>query len=193
MDPYVVLGVSQDASVDEVRSAWKNRARKIHPDAGGSVADMQQLNGALHQVLADIRQRTENAAINSVRPQSSFVQESASNTKKSDTVKRHWSRSSRDVSSFTIDCLPVEACEALLLTVSWHGVVAIDDPPYLVEAVLSEPFQCWVRFDIVPEAGASTVSVSVATPDGFPAISSEDVRDLFVSSLNELDWSELAT
>ncbi|WP_296762599.1 TerB family tellurite resistance protein [Sediminimonas sp.] len=32
-DPYAVLGVSRDASADEVRRAWKQLVRESHPDA----------------------------------------------------------------------------------------------------------------------------------------------------------------
>jgi DnaJ like chaperone protein len=32
-DPYDVLGVSRDASVDEIRNAWRQLVRETHPDA----------------------------------------------------------------------------------------------------------------------------------------------------------------
>lgn len=40
MNYYVLLGVPQDADVDEIRSAFRALARRYHPDAGeGSSAD----------------------------------------------------------------------------------------------------------------------------------------------------------
>ena len=41
--------------------------------------------------------------------------------------------------SFTIDLLPVEAFEALLVVTSWIGEVLVDDPPYVLEVHLTEP------------------------------------------------------
>ena len=35
-DPYDVLGVSKDADITEIRKAYKNLARKLHPDKVGS-------------------------------------------------------------------------------------------------------------------------------------------------------------
>lgn len=44
-----VLGVSQDASQEEIRSAYRSLAAKHHPDAGGSHEEMQRINAAYEQ------------------------------------------------------------------------------------------------------------------------------------------------
>lgn len=35
-DPYDVLGVSPDTSIDEIRLAYRSRMRALHPDRGGA-------------------------------------------------------------------------------------------------------------------------------------------------------------
>jgi len=53
---YDVLGVSRLASVEEVRAAYRARARAHHPDAGGDPAAMRRLNAAW-RVLGDPARR----------------------------------------------------------------------------------------------------------------------------------------
>jgi hypothetical protein len=99
---------------------------------------------------------------------------------------RHWrGRAQQDVPSFVIDALPAEAFEALLIVASWIGEVLVDDPPYALEVHLLEPSPCWCRLDLVPDAGASTVSLTVASIDGIPAPLLDDVRDVWVANLNK--------
>ncbi|MFZ8876254.1 MAG: J domain-containing protein [Ilumatobacteraceae bacterium] len=53
-DHYRVLGVSPSASGEEIRSAYRREARRLHPDSAGSAssADMARLNEA-YRVLSD--------------------------------------------------------------------------------------------------------------------------------------------
>ena len=53
---------------------------------------------------------------------------------------------------------------------------------------MTDPFECWCRFDIVPDAGASTVSLTVGSWAGSPVAPVEQVRDVWVDVLNRLDW-----
>ena len=103
-----------------------------------------------------------------------------------ETRPRTRSRVAHDHPSFTIDALPVEAFEALLIVTSWIGETLVDDPPYLLEVHLYEPTECWCRLDLVPDAGSSTVSITVAGVEGGPAPDIEDVRDVWVAHLNQL-------
>lgn len=91
-----------------------------------------------------------------------------------------------DMPSFVIEALPVEAYEALLVVASWIGEVLVDDPPYLLEVHLTEPAPCWCRLDLVPDAGSSTVSLTVAPVEATGAPPVDDVRDVWVANLNRL-------
>jgi len=57
-DPYQVLGVSPDASDDEIRRAYHARARRLHPDVVGEAGldEMRELNQAWF-VLKDAERR----------------------------------------------------------------------------------------------------------------------------------------
>ncbi|XOQ44398.1 MAG: DnaJ domain-containing protein [Clostridium sp.] len=67
-DPYKVLGVSPNATDDEIKAAYRELAKKYHPDhyAGSPLADlasekMKEINEAYDQIVAERRQR-KNAA-----------------------------------------------------------------------------------------------------------------------------------
>lgn len=46
LDPFFILGVSPDATKDEVEKAYKKKARAAHPDVGGENKDMVLINAA---------------------------------------------------------------------------------------------------------------------------------------------------
>jgi curved DNA-binding protein CbpA len=52
LDPYDELGVDRDANAPEIKSAFKRRAKKTHPDKGGSVDAFQRARLAL-TILTD--------------------------------------------------------------------------------------------------------------------------------------------
>ncbi|MBI1279499.1 MAG: DnaJ domain-containing protein [Anaerolineaceae bacterium] len=52
---YAVLGISMDAEEEDVKTAYRNLARKIHPDvnkAPDATAQMQALNEAYRRLMA---------------------------------------------------------------------------------------------------------------------------------------------
>ena len=67
-DPYVVLGVNRNAGDDEIKTAYRNLARKYHPDNYAQTPDlaavaqkkMQEINEAYDII---VKQRKENGSI----------------------------------------------------------------------------------------------------------------------------------
>lgn len=162
-DPFTVLGLTPEATLDEVRLARRRLAAQFHPDRGGSAAKMGEINAAFDRAVAEITNRPPAPP---PKPRQRGVQQ--------------------DAPSFTIDCLPAEAFEALLVVTSWMGELLVDDPPYALEVHLTEPGSCWCRLDLVPDAGSSTVTLTVASVGEEPAPDVEVVRDAWVANLNRL-------
>lgn len=169
MSPYEVLGVTPDATLDELAAARRRRALTLHPDVGGDETAMQALNQAYEDAVAQL----------SAPPPVEPPPPSARRRRTTRGVEY-------DSPSFTIDVLPAEAFDALLVVCSWMGEVLVDDPPYVLEAFLQDPSPCWCRLDLVPDAGATTVSLMVAGVDDAPTPDPESVRDEWVANLNRL-------
>jgi len=56
VDLYEVLGIDRSASADDIRAAYRQRARETHPDAGGQPGEFQAVQAAW-EVLGDPEQR----------------------------------------------------------------------------------------------------------------------------------------
>ena len=54
MNPYKVLNVEENASIHEIKAAYKQSARKYHPDLGGCHFKMSQVNLAYEQINREI-------------------------------------------------------------------------------------------------------------------------------------------
>ena len=57
-DYYQILGVSRDASQDEIKKAYYKLAHKHHPDKGGEEKKFKEINEA-YQTLSDKEKRTQ--------------------------------------------------------------------------------------------------------------------------------------
>ena len=88
--------------------------------------------------------------------------------------------------SFVIEAMPAVAFEALVVVTSWIGETVVDEPPYQLDTLLTDPLRCWCRLELVPDAGATTVSLTIAALADEPLPDIDDVRDLWVASLNRL-------
>jgi hypothetical protein len=173
-DARRLLGLASDADADAVQVARRRLAKRIHPDVrGGDAEAMRLLNEAVEIVLAQLGRRPAD--------DSSTTAAQSSAGRPASTA-----RIDHDVASFVIEALPAVAFEALLVVTSWIGEVVVDEPPYQLDVLLLDPLRCWCRLDLVPDAGASTVSLTIAAlPDeALPDI--DDVRDLWVAALNHL-------
>lgn len=177
-DPYQVLGVTADATLEELTAARRRLAMRLHPDVGGDADAMQDVNRAFDEAVR---------LLEAPRPTPPASPSAPAATEPSPRRQR-WLRGVQyDQPSFTIDVLPVEAFEALLVVCSWMGEVLVDDPPYVLETFLHDPEPCWCRLDLVPDAGATTVSLMVAGVDGAPTPDPELVRDEWIANLNRLN------
>jgi len=177
-----VLGLTAEATIDEVDAARRMLAKSAHPDVGGSVADMQLVNAAADEASRRVRARHA--------PPPSRSSPSRSSPSRPSTAPLE-----RDHPSFTIEARRAEAFEALLLVAAALGDLIDDDPPNALEVALAEPLRGWCRLDLVPDAGATTVSLTlVGEPVGGhssvdpPPV--ETVRDAWIVGLNELDWDD---
>jgi hypothetical protein len=177
-DPFAVLGLTFDASLDEVRAARRRLALTLHPDVGGDPAAMRRLNEAFEMAVAHLTGRRP-LPVGDDTPAPPPPQHPPARQRSRFGLQR-------DEPSFTMNVLPVEAFEALLVATSWIGEVLVDEPPYVLEVFLREPSPCWCRLDLVPDAGGSTVTLTVARVGDEPAPDVEAVRDVWVAHLNEL-------
>ena len=183
-DPFRQLGLNVHASAAEVRQARRDLAKEHHPDAGGDPDLMRVINvaaGAALRILADPPEPV------SAEPLMSKSDAATSSAEQPDDVGM-----THDVPSFTVEALPVETFDALLVVTSWIGEVIDEEPPYRLDVLIhvqnGVKFPCWCRLELVPDAGASTVSIGVGSYDDQPTPSITVLRDLWVAQLNCYDW-----
>jgi hypothetical protein len=176
-DAFAVLGVSRAATLDEVRAARRKLALELHPDRATGNPDaerrMREVNVAFDQAVKLIRGERDTAP--------------AAREPEPPPVRRV-ARISTDVASFVIDCMRPEAFERLFIVSHWVGEPLYADPPGLLEVHLQEPSPCFCRLELMPEAGATMVSITVATiePWWMAAPDTDAVRDLYVLMVNQL-------
>ncbi|MGA1671934.1 MAG: J domain-containing protein [Ilumatobacteraceae bacterium] len=188
-DCFEILGLdAEQADVDDVVRARRRLAAQFHPDRGGDSSRMVQINAATDRALQHIALRT--------RGGSGTGQSSAPSQVRYEASERGGSRAGEhpqvvDRPSFTVDVLPVDAFEGLLLVVAELGEIVDEDPPYLLETLIrdrGDGHGTWCRLELVPDAGSTTVSLFVES-DGPGGASVTEIRDAWIEGLNRLDWS----
>lgn len=170
-DPFVVLGISGSSTATEVRDAWRRAIIGAHPDHGGSSEAVQRLNWARDMAL-ELVGRDDRLDVAQVE------------------VFEH--QVARDIPSFSVAALPVDAFESLRVVASQLGTIIDEDEPYVLEFTLDESSQGadrtpWCRCEVLPEAGASLVLLTVAAPRGFDDMAMERLRDNIITRINQLD------
>jgi hypothetical protein len=177
VDAFAVLGLAPTATLDEVRAARRRLALQLHPDraAGDPEAErrMREVNAAFDQAVKAIRGGHTPPGEAPPEPE---------------TRVRRVARISTDVASFVIDCSRPEAFERLFIVSHWVGEPLYADPPALLEVHLQEPWPCFCRFELLPEAGATMVGVTVGAiePSWLAAPDTDSIRDLYVMLINRL-------
>jgi hypothetical protein len=190
-DPFATLGLPPDADASAVRSARRRLALELHPDRGGDAERMQEINVAFEEAMAQIEEAGDAAPTGGSTPAEPSPSEepepgpAAPPDVEPSDGSPPWGppRVEHDEPSFVIEALPAVAYEALLLVAMRMGDVLLDDPPYLLEARLDGPGECWCRLELLPEAGATTIMLTVTGIEGtVPPI--EVVRDRWIHNLN---------
>ncbi len=155
-----ILGVIDSGDSEVLRRARRKALLDNHPDHGGSREALAEVESAF-----------------------AFLSEPQPSAPRIRGGEQLRVRRGVDRPSFTIDVLPVEAFEALLLAAAELGDISDDDPPYRLEVRLHEPADTWVVFELVPDAGSSTVSMSV---ESTVAVDLDALRDTWVGAINAL-------
>jgi hypothetical protein len=182
VDPFAVLGLPPGSSVDDVENARRTLAKSSHPDVGGSVRQMQVINAAADEAarIAAVRPPAPSPASDPPPPPTAPGPSSG--------PALHYRV---DHPSFTVEALPAESFEALLVVATWLGEAIDDDPPYRLDVELTEPLACWCRLELLPDAGATTVGLTVGSERGVTAPDLDAVRDAWIAALNSLDWGAI--
>lgn len=188
--PFAVFGLDRTATVTELRVARRRLAFEVHPDRGGDEQRMQAVNAAFEAAVAHATGRRPLPPVDGGTGAATEAAPAPARQRPGRPRPTRYGPGRRgvehDAPSFVIEALPAEAFEALLVVGSWIGEVLVDDPPYLLELHLHDPSPCWCRLELVPDAGASTVSLTVVSVGDDPAPPVELVRDTWVHHLNRL-------
>jgi hypothetical protein len=163
MDPFGLLGVARGASLAELRAARRRLAKELHPDLGEgrTHAAMAEVNAAFEEALTTAAEPQGHTA---AEPQGHTAAEPQGHTAAEPPVNATTAEPSSDA-VFSVDVLPVEACEMLIVVCRILGEVLAVEEPYGIEAYLEVPEPCFCALSLVPEAGGTIVTVEAEAAD----------------------------
>lgn len=170
---YDILGLSRAATEEEIVQARRRMARALHPDRGGSHVAMSRVNEA-YQFLVRLRA-------------GSMAQHAPTTPTRRPNASATARRGFRDVPSFAVQALPVEAFELLILAAATLGDIVDDDPPYFLEVFMPEPGPVWCRFEMLPDAGSTTVNLACDVETQYTVFSPEEIRDVWIEAINAVE------
>lgn len=176
---FALLEIQPGCTPEEIRKAWRAKSTIHHPDAGGTNDAMVSLNLALDIALSwSPLDDANNPDISAPAAHSSVA-----------------FKARRDVSAFTVNVLPVDCWMALEVVAALCGPTIHEDQPYVLEFLLHDSSlplsrNSWCRCECVPEAGATTVHLTVGSSHADEVPSIDDVRDFLVDQLNHIDWPD---
>lgn len=160
-----MLGVGPDATDQDVRRARRRLAKALHPD----------LHDDRTRAEAERRMALVNRAYDEVRDQAGAAAARSTATVEDDA--------GRAGAAFAIEALPVDAFEATLLAAVNLGDVMRAEEPYLLAVLLDHPGPCQCLLELVPDAGATTVSIQLVPHHFGTCPTPQEVRDAFVAEI----------
>ncbi|MBL8155885.1 MAG: VWA domain-containing protein [Anaerolineae bacterium] len=76
IDPYMILGVSRDATLDDIKTAYRRIARRLHPDVNqnnpGANAQFQDVSQAYDILMDPVRKQDHDGKLRSQRSSGDF-------------------------------------------------------------------------------------------------------------------------
>ena len=165
-DAYRALGLEPGAPWEQVRAAHRRLAKELHPDvSGGDARSMATVNIAFATIVAARQLEPEE------EPPPVVV----------------GATSDDDPVTFSVNVLPVEAFEAVLIATSFLGDPWVIDEPYELSALLDPPVACRCHLSLAPEAGGTIVTVRVMPRGrGWETPTANEVADAIIAELMTL-------
>ena len=94
---YTWLGIEENATEDQIKKAWREAAKKCHPDRGGSEKDFQKMKSSYECLIDPIKRRKYDLKIKKVRLQERLR---ATQAKAAEAFQSFWQQQEREEKEF---------------------------------------------------------------------------------------------